>query len=77
MDNIEQEKPPLDNFDGYADQIVIHKANSLFRGASFNIAIFPAFFLLKEIEIRNLRTIILGKIHKRSTDEILDKIVLV
>ncbi|MHA1126420.1 MAG: V-type ATPase subunit [Candidatus Heimdallarchaeota archaeon] len=77
LDNIEQEKPPLDNFDRIADQIIIHKANSLFRGASFNIAIFPAFFLLKEMEIRNLRTIILGKIHKRSNDEILDKMVLV
>lgn len=77
LDNIDQEKPPLDNFDNIADQIVIHKANSIFRGASFNISIFPAFFLLQEIEIRNLRTIILGKIHKRSTDEILDKIVLV
>ncbi len=75
--NIEEEKPPLDNFDGIADQIIIHKANSLFKGASFNVAIFPAFFLLKEMEIRNLRTIILGKIHKRSTEEILDKIVLV
>ena len=77
LDNIEQEKAPLDNFDRYADQIIIHKANSIFRGASFNVSIFPAFFFLKEMEIRNLRVIILGKIHKRSLNEILDKIVLV
>ena len=77
LDNIEQEKPPLDNFDSFADQIIIHKANSVFKGASFNVSIFPAFFLLKEIEIRNIRTIILGKIHKKSAEEILEKIVLV
>ncbi|MHA1555550.1 MAG: V-type ATPase subunit, partial [Candidatus Heimdallarchaeota archaeon] len=77
LDNLEQEKPPLENFDRYADQIIIHRANSIFRGASFNVSIFPAFFFLKEMEIRNIRVIILGKIHKRSLNEILDKIVLV
>ena len=77
IENLEQEQPPLHNFDQYAEQIVIHKANSVFRGASFNVSIFPAFFILKEMEIRNLRTIILGKIHKRSENEILDRIVLV
>jgi len=77
LQNIEQNVPPLDNFDRYADQVFVHKVNSIFRGASFNIAVFLAFFTLKEIELRNLRTIILGKIHKRSTNEILDKIVLV
>ncbi|HUU78991.1 MAG TPA: V-type ATPase subunit [candidate division Zixibacteria bacterium] len=77
LDNIEKELPPLHNFDQYAEQIVIHKANSIFRSASFNVSIFPAFFLLKEMEIRNLRTIILGKIHKRSANEILERIVLV
>ncbi|MFW9922953.1 MAG: V-type ATPase subunit [Candidatus Thorarchaeota archaeon] len=77
LENIEQEKPPLENFDSYADQELIFKANSIFRGASFNVAIFPAFFILKEMEIRNLRTLILGKIHNRSANEILDKIVLV
>jgi vacuolar-type H+-ATPase subunit C/Vma6 len=77
LENIEAERPPLENFDRYADQFMAHKANSLFRGASFNIGIFPAFFYLKELEIRNLRTIILGKIHKRSINDILDKIVIV
>jgi len=77
LQNIEQEAPPLDNFDRYADQVFVHKVNSIFRGASFNIAVFLAFFTLKEIELRNLRTIILGKIHIRSTNEILDKIILV
>jgi vacuolar-type H+-ATPase subunit C/Vma6 len=77
LDNIENEKPPLDNFDRISDQIMVHKANSLFKGASFNISIFPAFFFLKEIELRNLRAIILGKIHKKSINETLDKIVLV
>ena len=77
LENLEAERAPLENFDRFADQFMAHKANSLFRGASFNIGIFPAFFFLKELEIRNLRTIILGKIHKRSTDDILDKFVLV
>ncbi|NHJ04473.1 MAG: hypothetical protein EAX90_06595 [Candidatus Heimdallarchaeota archaeon] len=77
LDNLEKELPPLHNFDQYAEQIVIHKANSVFRGASFNVSIFPAFFILKEMEIRNIRTIILGKIHKRSTNDILERIVLV
>ncbi len=77
LENLEKEKPPLDNFDRFADQILIHKANSIFRGASFNVSVFPAFFFLKEMEIRNLRVIILGKLHKRSTNEILEKIVLV
>ncbi|NHJ46484.1 MAG: V-type ATPase subunit [Asgard group archaeon] len=77
LDNIEKDKPPLDNFDRIADQYIVHKANSLFKGASFNVSIFPAFFFLKEIELRNLRAIILGKIHKRSMNETLDKIVLV
>ncbi|NHK30835.1 MAG: V-type ATPase subunit [Asgard group archaeon] len=77
LDNIEKEKPPLDNFDRYADQFMVHKTNSIFKGASFNISIFPAFFFLKEIELRNLRSIILGKIHKRSINETLDKIILV
>ncbi len=77
LENLDKDKPPLDNFDLFADQILIHKANSLFRGVSFNISIFPAFFFLKEMEIRNLRVIILGKLHKRSTNEILEKIVLV
>jgi vacuolar-type H+-ATPase subunit C/Vma6 len=77
LDNIEKEKSPLDNFDRYADQFMVHKTNSIFRGASFNISVFPAFFFLKEIELRNLRSIILGKIHKRSINETLDKIVLV
>ncbi len=77
LENLEQEKPPLENYDRFADQIIIHKANSIFRGASFNVSVFPSFFFLKEMEIRNLRVIILGKIHKRSVNEILDKIVLV
>ena len=77
LENLEEELSPLENFDLYADQYVAHKANSVFRGASFNIGILPAFFYLKEIELRNMRTIILGKIHKRSTNDILDKIVLV
>ncbi len=77
LDNIEKEKPPLDNFDRFADQYLVHKTNSIFKGSSFNISIFPAFFFLKEIELRNLRSIILGKIHKRSINETLDKIVLV
>ena len=77
LENLESELPPLHNFDHYADQIIIHKANSLFSGASFNISIFPAFFVLKEMEIRNIRSIILGKIHKRSENEILGRIVLV
>jgi len=77
IENLEAERPPLENFDRYADQFMVHKANSLFQGASFNIGILPAFFYLKELEIRNLRTIILGKIHKRSINDILDKIVLV
>jgi vacuolar-type H+-ATPase subunit C/Vma6 len=77
LDNIDKEKPPLDNFDRFADQYMVHKANSLFQGASFHIAVFIAFFFLQEIELRNLRAIILGKIHKRSINETLDKIVLV
>ncbi|MHA1221168.1 MAG: V0D/AC39 family V-type ATPase subunit, partial [Candidatus Heimdallarchaeota archaeon] len=77
LSNLDQEIAPLENFDSYADQEMVHKANSIFRGASFNIAVFPAFFIIKEIELRNLRTLILGKINKRSTNEILDKIVLV
>ncbi|MGC9780449.1 MAG: V-type ATPase subunit [Candidatus Heimdallarchaeota archaeon] len=77
QENLENELPPLENFDRIAEQIVVHKANSIFRSASFNISIFPAFFILKEIEIRNIRTIILGKIHKRSTNEVLDNIILV
>lgn len=77
LENLEKGKPPLDNFDRFANQILIHQANSIFRGLSFNISVFPAFFFLKEMEIRNLRVIILGKLHKRSTNEILDKIVLV
>ena len=76
ISNIENEKPPLDNFDRFANQIIIHNVNSIFRGTSFNITIYPAFFILKEMEIRNLRSIILGKIHKRPTNEILDRIVL-
>ncbi|MBN1328837.1 MAG: V-type ATPase subunit [Candidatus Heimdallarchaeota archaeon] len=75
--NLEEGLAPLENFDNYADQEIVHKANSIFRGASFNLSIFPAFFILKEIELRNLRTLILGVINKRSIKEILDKIVLV
>lgn len=77
LDNIKKEEPPLQNFDLYSEQIMVHKANAIFRGASFNVAVFPAYFILKEIELRNIRTIILGKIDKRSTKEILDMIVLV
>ncbi|RLI73780.1 hypothetical protein DRO91_02195 [Candidatus Heimdallarchaeota archaeon] len=74
--NLETGLTPLANFDLYADQHIVHIANSIFRGASFNITIYPAFFFLKEIEIRNLRTIILGKIHDKASEEILDKIIL-
>lgn len=77
LDNIEHDRPPIENYDKYADQIVAHKANTIFSGVSFNIAIFPAFFFLKEFELRNIRTLILGKIDKRSPQEILDKIVIV
>ncbi len=77
LNNLEEGLAPLENYDNYADQEMVYKANSIFRGASFNLAIFPAFFILKEIELRNLRSLILGVINKRSSNEILDKIVLV
>ena len=77
LENIAQSRDPLSDYDNYAEQLLVHKANSLFRGSSFNIAIFPAFFILKDIELRNIRTIILGKIDKRPANEILDKIIIV
>ena len=77
LTNLEEGFAPLENYDNYADQEIVHIANSIFRGASFNLAIFPAFFILKEIELRNLRSLILGVINKRSANDILDKIVLV
>ncbi len=77
LQNIEDDIAPLHDYDRHADQTMVHKANALFQGSSFNIAIFPGFFTLKEIELRNIRTLILGKIDKRSANEILDKIILV
>ncbi|MHA1187048.1 MAG: V-type ATPase subunit [Candidatus Heimdallarchaeota archaeon] len=77
LENIAQSRNPLFDYDNHAEQLLVHKANSLFRGSSFNIAIFPAFFILKDIELRNVRTLILGKIDKRSVNEILDKIIIV
>ena len=75
--NIKEGRAPLDNYDSYADQIVAHNANEVFQGLSFNIGIFPAFFILKELEIRNIRKLIFGKIDKRLEKEILEKIVIV
>lgn len=77
IENIAQEKAPLHDYDRHADQTMVHKANALFQGSSFNIAIFPGFFTLKEIEIRNIRTLVLGKIDKRPANEILEKIIIV
>jgi V/A-type H+-transporting ATPase subunit C len=75
--NLEEDQPPLDNYSQICDQLIAHKANDVFRGNSFNIAIFPAYFILKEIEIRNIRSIILGKIDKRPTEEVFKTIILV
>jgi vacuolar-type H+-ATPase subunit C/Vma6 len=77
LTNLTEDKPALDGFDYYTDQLVAHKANETFLGNSFNIATFPAFFILKEFELRNIRAIILGKIDKRPRKSIFESLILV
>ncbi|OLS28130.1 MAG: V-type ATP synthase subunit C [Candidatus Heimdallarchaeota archaeon LC_3] len=55
-------------------QYVIHQAIKAFRGITFNLGTFYAYFILKRVEFENVRAIIIGKISNLSQDAIKDMI---
>ncbi|MFW9928321.1 MAG: V-type ATPase subunit [Candidatus Thorarchaeota archaeon] len=70
------EEPAVDMFEGLIKKFLVHESFKAFRGGSFHLGIFIAFFFLKRVEFENVRAIILGKLAGLDQDTIKDLILV-
>ena len=64
----------LSLYENSMKQYLAHQAVKAFRGITFNLGIFYAYFILKRVEFENVRAIIIGKMANLSQDQIKDMI---
>lgn len=69
------DEPSLNRFETVIRQYLVHQAIKAFRGTTFHLGTFIAFFILKRAEYENVRAIIIGKIAGLDQEVIKDMII--
>lgn len=65
----------LNKFEQVMRQYLVHQAIKAFRGTTFHLGTFIAFFILKRAEFENVRAIIIGKMAELDQESIKDMII--
>jgi len=69
------DEPSLNRFETVMRQYLVHQAIKAFRGTTFHLGTFIAYFILKRTEFENVRAIIIGKMANLDQESIKDMII--